>query len=105
LNHIARESGVGAEIMADAIPVSEDAKQYAKANGKTPLEHALNDGEDFELLLAVEPVDAQDLLKQNPLKSVKLTHIGRIVEGSGVTMVQPDGKRSTVKPGGYEHFK
>jgi thiamine-monophosphate kinase len=105
LNHIARESGVAAEIMADAIPISEDAKRLAKESGKTPLEHALNDGEDFELLLAVEPIDAQDLLKQNPLQSVKLTHIGRAIEGSGVTMIQPDGKRSTVKPGGYEHFK
>jgi len=105
LNHIAHESGVAAEIMADAIPISEDAKRLAKESGKTPLEHALNDGEDFELLLAVEPIDAQDLLKQNPLQSVKLTHIGRAIEGSGVTMIQPDGKRSTVKPGGYEHFK
>jgi thiamine-monophosphate kinase len=105
VNHIARESGVAAEIMADAIPVSDDAKRMAKDSGKTPLEHALNDGEDFELLLAVEPVDAQDLLKQNPLASVKLTCIGRIAEGSGVTMIQPDGKRSNVKPGGYEHFK
>ncbi|MCX5683997.1 MAG: thiamine-phosphate kinase [Planctomycetota bacterium] len=105
VNHIARESGVAAEIMADAIPISDDAKHFAKTNGKTPLEHALNDGEDFELLLAVEPVDAQDLLKQNPLQSVKLTCIGRIVEGSGVTIIQPDGKHSNVKPGGYEHFK
>jgi thiamine-monophosphate kinase len=105
VNHIARESGVAAEIMADAIPVSDDAKKLAKDNGKTPLEHALNDGEDFELLLAVEPIDAQDLLKQNPLKSVKLTHIGHIAEGSGVTIVHSDGKRSSLKPGGYEHFK
>jgi len=105
LNHIARESGVAAEIMADTIPISDDAKRLAKDSGKTPLEHALNDGEDFELLLAVEPVDAQDLLKQNPLKSVKLTYIGRITEGSGVTIVQPDGKRQPLKPGGYEHFK
>jgi thiamine-monophosphate kinase len=105
LNHIARESGVAAEIMADAIPISDDAKRLAKDSGKTPLEHALNDGEDFELLLAVEPVDAQDLLKQNPLKSVKLTYIGRVTEGNGVMIVQTDGKRQALKATGYEHFK
>jgi thiamine-monophosphate kinase len=105
LGHIARESGVAAEIMADAIPVSEDAKRLAKEDGRTPLDHALNDGEDFELLLAVEPVDAQDLLKQNPLKSARLTHIGRVVEGGGVSLVAPDGSRAALEPGGYEHFK
>jgi thiamine-monophosphate kinase len=105
LGHIARESGVAAEIMADAIPVSEDAKRLAKEDGRMPLDHALNDGEDFELLLAVEPVDAQDLLKQNPLKSARLTHIGRVVEGDGASLVAPDGSRAALKPGGYEHFK
>jgi thiamine-monophosphate kinase len=105
LGHIARESGVAAEIMADTIPVSEDAKRLAKEDGRTPLDHALNDGEDFELLLAVEPVDAQDLLKQNPLTSARLTHIGRVVEGGGVSLVAADGSRAALEPGGYEHFK
>ena len=105
LNHIVRESGAGAEIQADAIPISEDARKLAAADKRTPLEHAFHDGEDFELLLAVEPVDAQDLLKQNPLAPVKLTHIGTIVEGSGVTVVAADGSRAALKPGGYEHFR
>jgi len=105
LGHICRESGVAAEIMADAIPVSEDAKRLAATDGRAPLEHALNDGEDFELLLAVEPVDAQDLLKQNPLGQVRLTCIGKIIEGSGVTMIAADGSRTLVPPRGYEHFR
>jgi thiamine-monophosphate kinase len=105
LGHLARESDMGAEVLADSIPISEAAKRLAAADGRTPLDHALNDGEDFELLLAVEPVDAQDLLKQNPLKDVRLTHIGQIVEGSGVTLVAGDGSRKPLKPGGYEHFR
>lgn len=105
LSHICRESGVAAEIQADAIPISEDARRLAAQDGKTPLEHALNDGEDFELLLSVEPVDAQDLLKANPLGNVRLTHIGKIVEGSGVALVAADGSRAAIAPGGYEHFR
>ena len=105
LSHLARESGMGAEVLTDSIPISEDAKRLAAADGRPPLDHALNDGEDFELLLAVEPVDAQDLLKQNPLKDVRLTHIGQIVEGSGVTLVAGDGSHRPLKPGGYEHFR
>ncbi|MBM4019553.1 MAG: thiamine-monophosphate kinase [Planctomycetes bacterium] len=105
LNHVARESGAGAEVMADAVPISDDARRLAQQDGRTPLDHALNDGEDFELLLAVEPVDARDLLKQNPLATARLTHIGHITEGSGVTLVAADGSKSPLPPGGYEHFK
>lgn len=105
LNHLCRESGVAAEILADAIPISDDAAKLAKATGRTPLEHALDDGEDFELLMAVEPVDAQDLLKSNPLRDVRLTCIGKVLEGKGVTIVASDGSHRTLKPGGYEHFK
>ena len=105
LAHIARESSVAAEINADAIPISADAVRLAQSDGRPPLDHALNDGEDFELLMAVEPVDAQDLLKQNPLKDVRLTCIGRITEGSGVTLIEPSGERRPLAPGGYEHFK
>jgi thiamine-monophosphate kinase len=105
LAHICRESGAAAEIMADAIPISADAKKMAASDNRTALDHALNDGEDFELLLAVEPVDAQDLLKQNPLGEVRLTHIGAVVEGSGVTIAAADGSKKPLPPGGYEHFR
>jgi thiamine-monophosphate kinase len=105
LGHIVRESGVAAEVDADAVPISADAVKLAQSDGGSPLEHALNDGEDFELLMAVEPVDAQDLLKQNPLKTARLTCIGRITEGSGATLVEPSGQRKALVPKGYEHFK
>src|SRR5262249_22444807 len=42
------ESGCGAVLRAEAIPVSEAARQMS--DGRTPLEHALGDGEDFELV-------------------------------------------------------
>jgi thiamine-monophosphate kinase len=48
-------SGCGAEIDLSEVPVSEAAHQLALADGKSALEHALSDGEDFELLLAVPP--------------------------------------------------
>jgi thiamine-monophosphate kinase len=105
LGHLVRESGVAAEVQTDAVPISEDARKLAAADGRTPLAHALNDGEDFELLMAVEPVDAQDLLKQNPLRPTRLTCIGKVVEGAGAALVAADGTRSPLEPGGYEHFR
>lgn len=105
LGHIARESRVAAEVTAAAIPVSADAERLAKADGRAALDHALNDGEDFELLLAVSAEDGAALVQSKPLGDLRLTPIGRIAEGSGVTIVDAQGNRQPLAPGGYEHFR
>lgn len=40
-------------ITAKSVPVSRDAVRLAKKSGRTPLAHALSDGEDYELLFIV----------------------------------------------------
>jgi thiamine-monophosphate kinase len=55
LSRLAEASGVGAEIDADAVPVSRAAKRLSRKTGRSALEHALSDGEDYELLIAVDP--------------------------------------------------
>src|SRR5207253_7470006 len=47
LQHICRESGCGAVLDAGRIPIADAAR--ALNDGRAPLEHALTDGEDFEL--------------------------------------------------------
>jgi thiamine-monophosphate kinase len=51
LRHICHESGVGAIVDADCIPIHDDARQLASQHGVDPLTHAIGDGEDYELLL------------------------------------------------------
>ena len=51
VNHICEESGCGAVLFAEAIPITDAAR--AMNDGRSPLEHALGDGEDFELAFAV----------------------------------------------------
>jgi thiamine-monophosphate kinase len=53
LHHIATASRIGATIELDKIPVSEAALELSKTTGRPPVHHALGDGEDFELLLAI----------------------------------------------------
>jgi len=55
LHHILEESGCGATLDADAIPIHPDAILRSQSSGRPPLEHALTDGEDFELIFAVSP--------------------------------------------------
>jgi thiamine-monophosphate kinase len=60
LAHICRESGVGAILNELQIPVHDDAIEMRR-DGHSPLEHALHDGEDYELLYTTSEVIAAEL--------------------------------------------
>jgi len=103
LSHITEESGCGAMIALDAVPIADDAKRLAKERGLgTALDHALSDGEDFELVLAVPPDETERLLADQPLDT-PLTQIGTFIEEPGLWTVSVDGGRQPLRPRGYEH--
>jgi thiamine-monophosphate kinase len=99
LGHICQESGVGAVIDASAIPVHDDAVAMRR-DGHTPLEHALHDGEDHELLFTLA------LAPQEKMEKVMLiggsSCIGRITAEPGIFLEQ-DGVRTPLEPKGWEH--
>lgn len=98
-------SGLACEIDTRAIPISHDAESTARTSGKAPLYHALNDGEDFELLFTLRP-DA-DLAKFRADWSerfqTKVTHIGTLIEGNN-TLILKNGPDS-INAAGYEHLR
>jgi thiamine-monophosphate kinase len=107
LRHILNASGVGAELLASAIPISREARRRAREDSKAKpaLAAALTDGEDFELLFTVSSRDAVPLVdawkKQFP--ALRLTCIGRITTEKGVTIRDKTGVRSLTE-NGYAHF-
>jgi thiamine-monophosphate kinase len=107
LRHVLQQSGVGAELLAPSIPVSRAARLAAKASAsaKPPLLAALTDGEDFELLLTVASRSAVPLLDgwKKHFPKVKLTCIGKIVAGEGITIRDKQGVRK-LSAHGYVHF-
>lgn len=100
LHHLLEESHVGARLIADQIPIS--AAAMAATDGRTPLAHALEDGEDFELLFTLSPADAKNLLATPPF-ATRLTHIGEIVPGSHCESLQADGQLVPLPPRGWRH--
>lgn len=103
LHHILEESGVGAVVWADRVPVSDDARRAARQSGRSPLDHALGDGEDYELLFTLAEADAARLLAEQPL-GVPVTRIGTITD-AGAILVLPDGAEVPLEPAGWEHFR
>jgi len=99
LHHLCTESGCGAVLRAEAIPIAEDAHKLQ--DGRSPLEHALGDGEDFELLFAIDPFDGQRLLEAQPVPNIRLQQIGEFVERG--LWLEENGVRRPLEPKGYVH--
>ena len=105
LRHILKASRVGAELLADAIPISREARRAARNDPKPPLLAALTDGEDFELLFTVASRDAVPLLDAWRIQfpNLELSCIGKITAGEGVTIRDKQGVRP-LTANGYVHF-
>lgn len=85
LARMLQESQCGAVLDLASVPIAEDARRLARQldDGCTPLDHALSDGEDFELILAMPPDEAGRLLADQPLE-VPLTEIGEFIAEAGL---------------------
>jgi len=104
LHRLCRASGVGAVLEARAVPVSRAARLLARRTGRSPLAHALGDGEDHELLLAMRPSGRPRLvgLRAGVAVRVPLHVIGRF-GGRGVRIRDERGRERPLLPSGWEH--
>ncbi|OGV46895.1 MAG: hypothetical protein A2X46_15855 [Lentisphaerae bacterium GWF2_57_35] len=104
LNHILEMSCVGAELAMETIPISDAAK--ISPSQQTPLEHALYDGEDFELLFTV--ADERRLAFEEAWAQANFlpcTRIGHITqEPRGILLIDAEGRRTPLARDGFEHF-
>jgi thiamine-monophosphate kinase len=97
LGHLCGASGVGAVIETPSLPVAPPLRRLGEVER---LALALGGGEDYELLFSVSPARAGRLrVRRQPI-----TRIGRIVEGSGVRLVDGEGRRVRVAGAGFDHF-
>jgi thiamine-monophosphate kinase len=92
LSRICRESGVGARVYEERVPVSGQLKKAAEHLGVDPLTFATGGGEDYELLFTA-PTN----------RKVEAICIGEVTK-SGMTIVDAKGKKRKIPVKGYEHF-
>jgi thiamine-monophosphate kinase len=97
LGHICEESGVGAELETEAIPVATVGKSLRRVE----LPFALHGGEDYELLFTAP------LKKRIPsrMAGVAVRQIGVVTGGRKIFLRDKKGVRQELKSEGWEHFK
>ena len=102
LNHLCRESNVGALIESSLLPIDHQVVELCGRRALDPLQLALHGGEDFELLFTVKAGDVARLPRR--VDAVGLTRIGEVrKEGEGVKI--SEGSRIwELNPGGWKHF-
>lgn len=105
LSHICEQSGVGAAIDEEAIPIHPQARKLQKAEHRGPgegvsLELALHGGEDYELLFTA----AKSKRVPKRIAGVTITRIGEVLSEKKMYLIH-NGKRRVLTPQGWEHFQ
>lgn len=121
LHRLCTESKVDAIVYENEIPISADAKKLSQQERDgahfplhgvplSPLEHALRDGEDFELLFTCDAETALRLSSEQPLKErfgTKITVLGEMTVQKASTptiwLQDSSGRRETLAPRGFTH--
>jgi thiamine-monophosphate kinase len=105
LGHILEESGGLGEILdAGSIPIHDDARLMSRRDGLSPLEHALNDGEDFELCVVTSRADAARLLADPP-GPASLFRVGEVTAEPGLRLRDESGQVAPIIARGFDHFR
>jgi thiamine-monophosphate kinase len=103
LNHLCRESKVGALVDASRIPIDHLVTELCGRRALDPLMLALHGGEDFELLFTVKAENVAKLPTR--VDGVSATRIGEITDAPSGIRIAEGSKVWNLEPGGWEHFK
>ena len=105
INHLCRQSQVGALIESVKIPMSQQMLRYAKRIRATPLQWSLHGGEDYELLFTIPPTYQHELEKIAKKRRMRITQIGVIQPKQfGIRLEESDQSQKRLLPCSYEHF-
>ncbi len=100
LGHILTQSGVGAVLRVEALPVAEAVKSAGEPWWQWPL----TAGDDYELCFTV-PAAKRERVETLALASgCRCSCIGEIVAGRGVRLALADGREVEMDQQGYRHF-
>jgi len=103
LGHLLEASGVGAEIDLPAVPFSAAALEGLAALDLPP-QSLLAGGDDYELLFAAAPAQAEAVAALAERCGVAITRIGRVRAEAGLVVRDAAGAEVPLDARGWTHF-
>ena len=99
--HLCKQSAVGVSIFEDKLPIDQQTFDRARDNNLDPTMCALNGGEDYELVFAIDLGDYEKI-KNNSM----FTIVGHFVsESDGYTLTAKDGTSHPLEAQGWNALK
>jgi len=95
------ESGVSALVRSSRLPLGPALERQG---GGDPLLHALHGGEDYELLLAVDPAHVGGLEELARVHGVGVVAVGALAEGPPSVWLDAAEGRVPLPPHAHQHF-
>jgi len=103
LGHVCAASGVGADIDVDALPASDALR--AAFEGELLRELQATGGDDYEVCFTA-PAASRDAIERIATdSSVRVSRVGRIVDGREVALRTSAGMAWTADIAGFRHFR
>jgi thiamine-monophosphate kinase len=101
-HELSQASKVG--FIIDELPVAPETTKFAEMHGFDPVELALYGGEEYELVVTINPRLWQNAKTAVETVGGRLIKVGRVTEEKQL-LLQADGKTVHVDARGWEHFK
>lgn len=100
LHHICRQSGCGATIFANKLPIDLQTLKVAEEFEISPVTFAMNGGEDYELIFTVPLTDFEKIKGQ-----AHIHVIGKTTPDAGLLqIILEDGQAADIEAQGWQHF-
>ena len=104
LGHIAETSGVRIEIDLELTPRSAAGQAWydGRVDEQAALESLVTGGDDYEIAFTAKPADEAALRREAERRRLRLTRIGRVMEGQGVRALFA-GQPVQIRKPGFSH--
>jgi thiamine-monophosphate kinase len=104
LGHLCSESGLGAILYKERLPLGEDIARAARIMKRDPMEWVVHGGEAYVLIAAVDGSVLPELQRSAEMIGSLMIPIGEFVKGRDIVMKRPDGSETRIASGGWDHF-
>lgn len=98
---LAAASGVALKIEANAIPFAPPALRWAFSGGD--VRKLISGGDDYVVLFTAAPEQRAQIQATDPDGGLRLSRIGQVLEGDGVSVVDRQGIPLALDEGGFAH--